>query len=343
MSENYYKILELNKSASEKEIKSAYRRLARKYHPDVNPGDPTAEEKFKKINQAYQVLSDPSHRDKYDQFGQNWDKNQGMNQGFDFSDVFNSSNNSTRGFNFMSDSFDISSLFKDMANMGFQNTSHHTRTSPKKRKKPKMPKKIIYQQALHISLEDAYLAVSKEFLFHIDKAPCITCNGMKKLAGAICHNCRGSGFQESGKRLQIKIPRGIKNGENIRLRDVFTGSNNIKHDLLVNIQIDKHPIFELRSNVLYYKAKVDISDCVLGADINIPRISGKQVKLTLPSETKAGQLFKLSGQGMTNKNNGYGDMFVEIEIQLPNEMTDEHIALFNQMKNLNDEPTYTKE
>ena len=340
MSENYYKILELNKSASEKEIKSAYRRLARKHHPDVNPGDPAAEEKFKKINQAYQVLSDPSHRDQYDQFGQNWNKNQGMNQGFDVSDIFNSSNNSNSGFNFMGDSFDISSLFKDMANMGFQNNSHQTRRKPKK---PIKPKKTIYQQTLDISLEDAYLAVSKEFLFHIDKAPCITCKGMKKLAGAICHNCRGSGFQESGKKLQIKIPRGIQNGENIRLKDVFTGSNNSKHDLLVKIQIDKHPIFELRNNVLYYKAKVDISDCVLGAAINIPRISGKQVKLTLPSETKAGQLFKLSGQGMTNKNDGYGDMFVEIEIQLPNEMTDEHIALFNKMKDLNDEPTHTKE
>ena len=339
MSEDYYKILELNKNASEKEIKSAYRRLARKHHPDVNPGDPAAEEKFKKINQAYQVLSDQSHREQYDQFGQNWNMNQGMNQGFDFSDVFNSSNSSGRSFSFMSDGFDLSSLFKDMANMGFQNPSYQNRTKPRKSTKSK---KTIYQQTLNISLEDAYSAVSKEFLFHIDKAPCLTCKGMKKLAGAICHNCRGSGFQKSGKKLEIKIPRGIQNGESIRLKNVFAGTNNIKHDLLVKIQIEEHPIFELRNNILYYKAKVDISDCVLGADINIPRISGKQVKLTLPSETKAGQLFKLSGQGMTNKNNGYEDMFVEIEIQLPNEMTDEHIALFNRMKDLNDEPKAEK-
>ena len=191
---------------------------------------------------------------------------------------------------------------------------------------------------ININLEDAYFGNTKEILFNFDKTPCNVCKGIKKLAGALCHNCRGSGFDITGKKLAVQIPKGIITDETIKLENINIGSNNSsKVNLLLKVKIDQHPVFELKNHNLYYVAKVDVSDCVLGSNINVPKLSGKQVKLALPPKTKSGQIFRLAGQGMIKKNGKYGDLFVQIDIQIPEKMTDEHIDLFNKIKDLNDE------
>ena len=332
MSDDYYNILGLDRNASDKEIRSAYRRLARKHHPDVNPGDPDAEEKFKKINQAYQVLSNSQNKEKYDQFGSNWNMSGDFNFN-NFSDMFNTSQFNDASFSFFSEGIDLGSLLKNMSGVNFQNSFRNQRQ--KTQKKPRNQSSS-FQQIININLEDAYLGNKKEFLFNFDKTPCGVCKGIKKLAGALCHKCRGSGFDQFGKKIEIDIPKGILNGEKIKLENVNVSNKN-KENLFLTVKIDKHPIFQLKNNNLHYVAKVDVSDCVLGADINVPKLSGKQVKLTLPPKTKSGQIFRLAGQGMIKKNMEFGDLFVEIDVQIPEKMTDEQIELFNKIKNINND------
>ncbi len=332
MSDDYYNIPGLDRNASDKDIRSAYRRLARKHHPDVNPGDPAAEEKFKKINQAYQVLSDSQNKEKYDQFGHNWNMNGDFNSN-NFSDMFNASQFNDTGFSFFSEGIDLSSLLKNMSGVNFQNSFSNQR---KKTKKNRRHQSSNFQQIININLEDAYLGSKKEFLFNFDKTPCEVCKGIKKLAGALCHKCRGSGFDKSGKKFEVDIPKGILDGEKIKLENVNV-SNKSKENLFLIVKIDQHPIFQLKNNNLHYIAKVDVSDCVLGADINVPKLSGKQVKLTLPPKTKSGQIFRLAGQGMIKKDMEFGDLFVEIDVQIPEKMTDEQIELFNKIKNINND------
>ena len=332
MNDDYYNILGLDRNASDKDIRSAYRRLARKHHPDVNPGDPEAEEKFKKINQAYQVLSDSQNKEKYDQYGSNWNINNDFNFN-DFSEIFNSSQFNNAGFSFFNEGIDLSSLLKNMSGVNFQNTFRGQKQ--KTRRKPRKQTSS-YQQTININLEDAYFGNKKEFLFNFDKTPCGVCKGIKKLAGALCHKCRGTGFDKLGKRFEVDIPKGILDGEKIKLDNVHI-SKTIKEKLFLTVKIDKHPIFQLINNNLHYIAKVDVSDCVLGTDINVPKLSGKQVKLSLPPKTKSGQIFRLAGQGMVKKNMEFGDLFVRIDVQIPEKMTDEQIELFNKIRNINDD------
>ena len=332
MDNDYYNVLGLNRDASDKEIRSAYRRLARKHHPDVNPGDPKAEEKFKEINQAYQVLSDSQNKEKYDQFGSSWNMNSDFNF-TNFSDAFNTSQFNDSSFSFFSDGIDLSSLLKNMSGVNFQNSFRRQHKQPKKKRRHAPAS---HQQLININLEDAYLGNKKEFLFNFDKTPCAVCKGIKKLAGALCHKCRGSGFDKSGKKFEVNIPKGILDGEKIKLENV-NSANNSKENLFLTVRINQHPIFQLKNNNLHYIAKVDVSDCVLGTDINVPKLSGKQVKLTLPPKTKSGQIFRLAGQGMIKKNMEYGDLFVQIDVQIPEKMTDEQVNLFSKIRNINDD------
>ncbi|PZC40749.1 MAG: molecular chaperone DnaJ [Chloroflexi bacterium] len=331
MTNDHYKTLGIDKNASEKEVKAAYRKLARKYHPDVNFGDNSSEEKFKEINKAYQVLSDINNRQKYDQYGENWNAGSGFNNS-NFSEAFTTKHSQQNGFSFFNESFDLSELLKNMSGTSFKNNSQQNFYKKKKKKQSNN----ITTQILNITLEDAYHGASKELIFYLDKAPCNTCKGIKRLAGAICHNCRGSGFEKSGRKIEVNVPKGIIHGQKIRLKNVVKETSGFnKQDLIIIVEVENHPIFYLNKNNLHYKAKVDVSDCVLGAEITIPRINGKQVKLIVPPKTISGQIFKLAGQGMP-KSTGYGDLFVEIDVQIPEKMTEEHIDLFNQMKNLDD-------
>lgn len=208
---DYYQILGVNRNATEKDIKKAYRKLARQYHPDVNPGDKAAEERFKEINAAYEVLSDPEKRQKYDQFGENWQYADQFGQGqgnmrwdsgkggpsiFDFGDLGGAAGGRSSIFD---------TLFEDL--LGRQGGS---RTAYR----PGRGRDI--EQPVEVSLEEAFHGTSRLIQMQTEE-PCSTCNGTGIFANGPCYSCHGSGVTSRQKRLEVKIPPGVKDGSRVRV------------------------------------------------------------------------------------------------------------------------------
>lgn len=314
---NYYKILGVNKNATQKEIKSAYRKLARKYHPDVNPDNPNAQEQFKDINEAYQVLGDPEKREKYDHLGANWrqwERMGGRPEDFnwgrwaaspggqrvhvrygtpeDLEDIFG-------GVGGFSDFFE--QIFGGMG--GPRSTPDMTGYQ---RQYVQSRKGQDVEQPVEITLEEAF-------------------HGTKRL------------FQMNGSRIEASIPRGVKSGSKVRLGGKgMPGSTGAPPgDLYLNIKVKPHPTFERRGANLYVDVDVPLYTALLGGEIRIPTLTGDKV-LTIPPETQNGQTFRLSGQGMPELRNPEkkGDLYTRANIELPKNLTPEEKELIRQLKAL---------
>src|SRR4030067_3068981 len=207
---DYYSLLGVSRDASEKELKQAFRRLARKHHPDVNPGDKSAEAKFKDINEAYEILSDKEKRGKYDRFGDQWQYGdqfakaggrQTPSHGFDFGDF------TQGGSTFQSRDSDFGSLLDELLH-GSRDTTHTRRARPRRGRNIEHP--------LEITLEEAYQGTSRILSLEV-KEPCTTCHGSGRVQNIPCSICRGSGTRPRGKRLEVKIPAGVKSGSRVRI------------------------------------------------------------------------------------------------------------------------------
>jgi curved DNA-binding protein len=281
---DYYKILGVERNASEEDIRKAYRKLAMKFHPDRNPNDKQAEERFKEINEAYQVLSDAKKRAHYDRLGSdysnwqqrgapgdfNWDQYGGG--GFpggvrveysDLDDLFGGAG----GF---------SDFFRTIFGRGAEGAGTGTRT--RSRQQPQG-----YQQELTITLEEAY-------------------NGTTRL------------LQSDGKQKQVRIPAGVRTGSKVRVAGA--GPNGLDLYLIVEVQDDKR--FERRGNDLHTAATVDIFTAILGGEAEVETLSGK-IKLNVPAGTQPEQVFRLAGRGMPSVKNANekGDLYVRLKIQIP--------------------------
>ncbi len=349
MAENkrdYYEVLGISKGASEDEIKKAYKKLARKYHPDMNPGDKNAEEKFKEINEANEVLSDPEKKARYDRFGfAGVDPSYGAGGG---------AYSSAGGFDFG----DLGDLFGSFFGGGFGSS----------RANPNAPQRgESLRTSVTVSFEEAAFGCEKEISiervetcdschgtgcekgttaevcpdcrgsgmvqqrrqtplgFMSTSSPCPRCGGKGKIIHQPCKACRGSGQLRRRKTLKVTIPAGIDNGQTISLRGQGNAGRNggSPGDLLIAVAVRPHEVFRREGTSVLCEAPITFTQAVLGAELEIPTIDGK-VKYTIPEGTQSGTTFRLKGKGIPGLNGrARGDQYVTVYIETPRNLNRE--------------------
>ena len=322
---NYYDILGVSRDASEPEIKRAYRRLARKHHPDVNPGDKSAESKFKKINEAYEVLSDKENRKKYDQFGDQWQyADQFARTGWQQAPTRDfSRRGGSASFDFGESGLD--SLFDEL----LRGTRNHTYT---RRARPRQGRDI--KSPIDITLEEAHHGTTRTISLQ-SAEPCPTCQGSGRTQNVPCSTCHGAGAINRVKRLEVKIPAGVDNGSRVRIpgkgEPGYAGANG---DLYLVISVKPHRLFERRGNDLHVELPVPLATVMLGGEVQVPTLKGK-LALKIPPETRNGRVFRLKGQGMPHLgNSSRGDMLAKVNVALPAKLSPQEKELFKRLSEL---------
>lgn len=299
---DYYQVLGVDKKADEKEIKRAFRRLARQYHPDKNPNDKKAEDKFKEINEAYEVLGSADNRAKYDQLGQSYQRYRQMGGSpgnFDFSQWF--SGGAPAGANYQRVNVDFEDLlggsggnFSDFFSSIFGNMN---RGGPRSPAGPRTP-----EQTVAITLEEAYQGTTRT-------------------------------FSGDGERFTAKIPKGADTGSKIRLRGKGSpGPAGTPTDLVLLINLEPHPTFSREGQDLKTEIEVDVLTAILGGKATVPTLTGP-VTLTIPAGTQNGRTFRLRGKGMPNLQtpDQYGDLLAQIKVSIPEQLSDEERRLYEQL------------
>ena len=310
---DYYEILGVSKSASQDDIKKAYRKLAMKFHPDRNPGDKSAEEKFKEITEANEVLSDPEKRKKYDTLGTNWKQYQHSGTGFDdfFSQYGGSGRSGGATYEFSGDLGDLfgnlggfSDFFESFfggggrrqSRSGFDSQGFQTQQTG-----------IDVEADLNITLEEAF-------------------NGSERQISI------------DGKKLKIKINPGTKDGQKLRLKGLGRSrtTDGNKGDLYLNIHILHHPFYEIKDDELFYNLDIDLYMAVLGGKEQIITLDGKTISINIPEGTESEKILRLKGLGL-NRTYGRGDLFVNIHVTVPRNLNAEEKELFKKLKSLRPE------
>ncbi len=322
---DYYSILGVKRDASEQEIKQAYRRLARKYHPDVNPGDKSGEARFKAINEAYEVLSDKEKRKKYDQFGDQWQyADQFAKAGAQQPPFRDFSQGGAQSFRF--EEGDLDSVFGDLF-QGFRTGTYGRRARSRRGRDIEHP--------VEVTLEEAYHGTNRIISLEANEV-CPSCRGTGKIQNVLCSVCRGLGLTAQLKRLEVKIPLGVKDGSRVRIAGKgepgYAGGSN--GDLYLVISVKPHQLFEWKGDDLYVEMAVPLTAAVLGGEIQVPTPKGK-LMLKIPPETQNGRVFRLAGQGMPHLgNSSHGDLLARVSVVLPTKLSAEEKKLFEQLSRL---------
>jgi molecular chaperone DnaJ len=343
----YYEMLEISKDADKNTIKKAYRQMAMKYHPDKNQGDKEAEEKFKYVNEAYQVLSDEEKKAIYDRYGKAGLEGHGGGRTSGFSGGFE----------------DLSSIFEDMfGNFGGGNGRRRTQKRYKynidtevtvtldfneavfgTKKEIKYKYKKACQSCKGTGAKDGKLATCKscngQGQVHMRQGfmtfaqTCPTCNGSGESASEKCSKCGASGYDEVNETFEVNIPEGINTGNRIRVG----GRGNIypdgtRGDLYLNIKVKDDSNFIRHEDDIYIEMPVFFTQIALGATLTVPGIRG-ELELVIPKGTKDTEQIKFKGKGVKNVNGrGYGDFIVQIKIQYPNQLNSEQTELLNKLQ-----------
>ncbi|MBE6554691.1 MAG: molecular chaperone DnaJ [Ruminococcaceae bacterium] len=340
---DYYEVLGVDKGADEATIKKAYRSLAKKYHPDMNPGDKDAELKFKEVNEAYDVLSDADKRAKYDQFGHAaFDPAAGgAGGGFggfgDFGDIFSSffgggfggfggggrANGPVRGDDIGAR---VSVTFEEAA-FGVKKEISYNRVS-------RCPDCSGSGAAKGSSAETCQKCHGSGQMRVVQRlggmqfqstTTCDSCRGRGKIIRTPCNNCRGTGFIRINKKLEVSIPAGIDDGERIALRGQGNDGRNggSAGDLILQVTVKPHPIFERDGYHIYCEVPIPVTDAILGAEIEIPTLEGT-AKHTIPEGTQPGTKFTVRGKGIPYINNSArrGDLVFRVNVEIPRSLSD---------------------
>lgn len=352
---DYYETLDVSKNASEADIKKAYRKLAKQYHPDSNQGDPVSEQKFKEASEAYEVLSTADKRAKYDQFGHAAFDNGGgggSRGGFDFND--------------MGDVF--GDIFGDFFGGG------------SRRQAPNAPTKgADLRASMTLAFEEAVFGVEKEINVTTSD-PCDTCHGsgakagttpdqcptchgsgqvrynQQTLFGAVssvrtcnqcqgagkiikdkCTDCQGSGFVRKSKKISVAIPEGIDNGQSLRLRGKGEPGKNggPRGDILLTLYVENHPHFERQDIDIHYTMLISFVQAALGDEIEVPTIDGV-VKYEMKAGTQTNTRFRLKGKGVPRLNNPKlrGDQYITVIVDVPKQLNEKQIALLKEFASI---------
>ncbi len=342
---DFYEVLGLSKTADEKEIKRAYKRLAMKYHPDRNQGDKDSESKFKEIKEAYEVLSDPQKRAAYDQYGHAAFEQGGFGGqggggfgGADFSDIFGD-------------------VFGDIFGGG--------------RRQQRAARGSDLKYNMDLTLEEAVRGITKEIRiptletcdkchgsgakegtsaetcstchgagqvhlrqgFFTVQQPCPTCHGRGKVIKEPCSKCHGDGRVERYKTLSVKIPAGVDTGDRIRLSgEGEAGEQGAPAgDLYVQVHVRQHHIFERDGNNLYCEVPINFAVAALGGEIEVPTLDGR-VKLKIPAETQTGKMFRMKGKGVKSvRSHGVGDLMCRVVVETPVKLNEKQKQLMEQL------------
>jgi len=326
---DYYQILGVSRTASEKEIKQAYRSLARKHHPDLNPGDKSSEAKFKEINAAYEVLSNPEKRKKYDQFGDQWE----------YAEQFAKSEGQRRvrwDFGKGGTTFEYGDLggFGDIFSSLFGDSGIGSRM-----KRGPRPGQDI-ESSIEVTLEEAYHGSTRVIQLQTEE-PCTACGGTGRVGNRVCTICNGAGGKVIPKRLEVKIPTGVRDGSRIRIAGEggpgLAGGK--KGDLYLVAKILPHKLFERKGDDLYTEVSVPLATVMLGGEVRLPALDGN-ISLKIPPETQNGKVFRLAGKGMPQlSNNKYGNMFAKVKVVLPTNLNEEEKKLFKKLQSLRPIPS----
>lgn len=308
---DYYKILGVSKSATKDEIKKAYRKLAMQYHPDRNQGNKTAEEKFKEITEAHEVLSDPEKRKQYDTLGANWRQYQNTGRGFDdFFSQFGGRRSGSRGSSFEF-SGDLKDLFGNMSGFsdffdgffggGRKGFGDFNRSSAQNQKGQDL------EAMLYIPLEEAYNGTTKEILIN-------------------------------NKKLRIKIEPGTKDESKLRLKNQGGDAigRGVKGDLYLRIKIEKHPFYEIEDEDLYYDLDIDLYTAVLGGKKKISLINNKTINLEIPEGTDSGKVFRVGKLGLKKSGtaNERGNLYIRIKVETPKNLNKKEKELIKELQKL---------
>jgi len=340
---DYYEVLGVSRDASPDEIKRAFKQLAKRYHPDVNPGNKEVEEKFKEINEAFQILNNPEKKAQYDQFGHAAFRPEDLAgfRSFSFDDIF-------RNFG-----------FGDIFGFGRKNGARGGED---------------FQYDIEISLEDAYRGLTTKievpnfvtcpkcdgtgakpghlkscsacngtgeirraqrspFGQVVSIGPCGKCGGRGKVATKYCEACSGEGRLRKTKKIEIRVPKGIRDGQYLRVAgEGGLGENGgPPGDLFVVVNIKEHEIFDRHENDLFCKTSIDIGTAILGGEIEVPTITGK-ARLKIPRGTQSHTVFRLKGQGMPHINsNRFGDLLVKVTVKIPEKISEKQEQLLKEL------------
>jgi molecular chaperone DnaJ len=326
MPKDYYEVLGVKRDATEKDIKQAYRRLARKYHPDVNPGDKSAEAKFKEINLAHEVLSDKDKRAKYDKYGDKWQYADQFEKagaaGGPQSQYYEYSPGDGESFHFGGDIGGLDSIFEEMLRGG-RTRGFSGRARPQRGED--------LESNIEVTLEEAYSGTSRTISLQMQE-PCPTCRGTGRIQNVACSTCRGAGVVPSIKRLEVKIPAGVSTGSRVRVAGKGQpGYGGASGDLYLVITVLPHRLFERNGDNLNTTIDVPLTVAVLGGEIQVPTLKGK-LALKIPPETQNGRVFRLTGQGMPHLGKSVrGDILAKINVVLPTGLTEKEKELFRQL------------
>ena len=352
---DYYEVLGIGKNATDAEIKSAYRKLAKKYHPDLNPGDKEAEEKFKEVNEANDVLSDPQKRQRYDQFGfAGVDPNYAAANG-----------GGAGGFGGGFGGVDLGDIFGDIFGGGFGGgfsgfgggSSTRTANAPRKGHDIQASVILTFEEAAHgcskkitINRQDTcpdcggtgaakgtspetcpdcggrgYVVTQQRTPFGVmqSQQPCSHCGGRGTIIRNPCKTCRGTGKTAARKSLEINIPAGIDDDQNIALRGQGDAGSNggPAGDVIVHVTVKVDPMFERDGYDVTIHVPITFSQAVLGDDVEVPTVDGRIVQ-HIPEGTQSGTKFRLRGQGIQYLNGrGRGDQYVIVDVEIPKKVT----------------------
>ena len=333
---DYYDVLGVKRGASDNEIKQAYRKLARKFHPDLNPGDKSAEEQFKGLQEAYDVLSDPENRKLYDQYGDNW---RAVKSGAGAPPPgWEGTQRSTRGAGPGAGGFDFGDFdFSDFRSAGgaggFDIFEEMFGGSGRGRGRRSGRGRDV-EAELELSIEEAHRGVRRTIQMQVAET-CPTCGGSGLKDGKPCETCRGSGQVLKPKTIEVNIPPGVRDGSTIRLAGQGgTGSNGSEPgDLYLQIRLRPHPVFTVKGDDLEVELPITPWEAVLGAKVAAPTIDGK-VELTIPPGAKSGQRLRLRGQGLNKRKGGRGDEYVRLKIVVPKQVSAEERHLYEELKRI---------
>jgi len=318
MARDYYDTLGVPRTAGDKDIRKAYRRLARQHHPDVNPGDKSAEARFKEINAAHEVLSDTEKRRKYDRYGDQWQ----------YADQIEQAQRQSagrwsfgRGRSFDQGEVNLGGDLGDLFQGIFRGAG----------RRPGRQRARDVQQPVEVTLEEAYHGTARVLQMEREE-PCATCGGQGQVAGAICHVCRGAGAIAKPRRLEVKIPPGVREGSRVRAAGEGGVGPAGTGDLFLVVSVRPHKRFERRGDDLYTDVDIPLTDAVLGGEVQVPTMTSR-VMLKVPPLTQNGRSIRLSGLGMPRLgDNGKGDLYARVKVALPLELSPEERKLFEKLR-----------